>query len=255
MLQQTQVDRVIPKYRAFLKRFPTVAALASASQRDVVRMWSGLGYNSRALRLHRAARAIRGMFGGKVPRSVEELEGLPGIGPYTARAIAAFAFQQDTAAVDTNQNRVMGRYFFGGKKIATKAVRKLATSVLPRGGGYEWNHALMDFGAMVCTSRPLCPVCPLQSTCAAYPEVLQQKRTQRSRVSRPFIGSDRFFRGRIIELLRRTRAWSSEKEVREKLRQFSHLRSPRLRRLIYDLRDEGFVEQTVRNGQTFLRLH
>lgn len=254
MLQQTQVDRVVPKFRAFLKQFPTVGALADAPQRDVVRQWSGLGYNRRALRLHAAAKIIRNQFGGKVPRSLEDLERLPGVGPYTARAVAAFAFQQDVTAIDTNQNRVIGRYFFGVRKMSRKAMHKLASSVLPSGKGYAWNHALMDFGALVCTSRPLCSICPLQLTCSAYPGILRRQRKRRAKISRPFIGSDRFFRGRIIELLRPSRTWSSEEELLRKLRQFHHVSSARLRQLVRDLRREGFIDVTMNNKQTKLRL-
>jgi A/G-specific adenine glycosylase len=195
MLQQTQVDRVLPKYRAFLKRFPTLRTLAAASLADVIREWQGLGYNSRALRLKRIAEAAVTKFGGKIPRDLELLRSLKGIGPYTAAAVRAFAFECDDAAVDTNVRRVIQRLTLGAKE---------PQALVPRGRGHDWNSALMDFGATICTARaPKCPVCPLKTVCASFPiEPGDLKRERPKAKAMPFERTTRFARGRIIDRLR-----------------------------------------------------
>jgi A/G-specific adenine glycosylase len=196
MLQQTQVDRVLPKYRAFVKRFPTVRALAAASVADVIREWQGLGYNSRALRLKRIAEEVVAQFGGAVPRDLESLRGLKGIGPYTAAALRAFAFELDDAAVDTNVRRVVQRLTFGTRD---------PQALVPRGRGHDWNSALMDFGATVCTARaPKCSTCPLKVVCASFPINPSDLKRERPKVkAAPFEATARFARGRIIDRLRR----------------------------------------------------
>ncbi|MBI4262223.1 A/G-specific adenine glycosylase [Candidatus Uhrbacteria bacterium] len=208
MLQQTQVDRVIPKYKAFLKEFPTLRALADASPAAVIRAWSGLGYNRRALYLHRTAQSIAKDYHGRFPKDVDILETLPGIGKYTARAVVCFAFGKDVAPVDTNIARVFHRIFFGvevpKKKISDAQLWTLAEKLVPKGRGYPWNHGLMDFGSLVCTAkRPKCVTCPMQSKCAAYPAIKSVDWTKhRHRTVAAFKDSDRYFRGRIIEYLR-----------------------------------------------------
>ena len=195
MLQQTQVDRVLPKYREFLKRFPTMRTLAAASLADVVREWQGLGYNSRALRLKRIAEAVVTQFRGVMPRDLESLRGLKGIGPYTAAAVRAFAFECDDAAVDTNVRRVVERLTLGVEE---------PQALVPRGRGHDWNSALMDFGATICTSRaPKCAICPLKPNCASFPiEPADLKRTRPKAKAVPFEKTTRFARGRIIDRLR-----------------------------------------------------
>jgi A/G-specific adenine glycosylase len=178
MLQQTQVERVIPKYRAFLRAWPSARALARASLGDVLRAWSGLGYNRRARFLHEAARAVVALPGGAMPRSVAALEALPGIGRYTARAVMAFAWNEDVALWDTNVRRIFLRFFHGGE-FARRALPDAAAleaaleRVLPRGRSRDWHGALMDFGSAVCTScAPACGTCPLRARCKAAPRFL-----------------------------------------------------------------------------------
>ncbi len=211
MLQQTQVDRVIPYYEAFLTRFPTVEALAEAATADVIQQWAGLGYNRRAVNLQRTARAVVGDYGGVFPQSVEELRRLPGIGPYTAGAIACFAFELDVPFMDTNMRRVLHRWFFGAdlpKPIASeRELLDLAAAALPPGNGWAWNQALIEFGALQCTARkPACVVCPVQAHCAAFPTiqaVIQALPTGvRRKQEGPFAGSQRFYRGRVVAALR-----------------------------------------------------
>ena len=174
MLQQTQVDRVLPKYRQFLARYPTLEALAAAPVADVRRIWYPLGYNIRPVRLHAIARETIARYGGRLPDTADTLRQLPGVGRYTAGAILAFAHGQDVAVLDTNVRRVIGRVFMGPRRLrrlrGEKALWDLAERLVPRGQGYDFNQALMDFGATWCTARrPRCPRCPMRGFCASYP--------------------------------------------------------------------------------------
>ncbi|HEV2236877.1 MAG TPA: A/G-specific adenine glycosylase [Ktedonobacterales bacterium] len=179
MLQQTQVERVLPKYHEFLARFPTLAALAAAPLADVIRAWGPLGYNVRAVRLHQIARQAVEQFDGALPGTVAGLLALKGIGRYTAGAIACFAFGAPVATVDTNIRRVLWRVLRGIEPAAwpagTAAAREalaLAEWALPVASAYDWQQALMDLGATVCASRrPACERCPLAPCCAALAEV------------------------------------------------------------------------------------
>jgi len=181
MLQQTQVSRVLPRYREWLERWPTVEALAAASPGEVIRAWDGMGYNRRAINLHRCAVAIAEV--GGFPETPAELETLPGIGPYTAAAIACFAFGAQVAAPDTNARRVLGRAF-GDPDVPP-----------PPGRAYEWNQALFDLGREICIARrPRCNRCPLAEGCpsrgATYEPLRRQSR---------FEGSFRQRRARVLK--------------------------------------------------------
>ncbi|MBD5657801.1 MAG: A/G-specific adenine glycosylase [Candidatus Eremiobacteraeota bacterium] len=214
MLQQTQVDRVVPIFERFVAVWPTFEALAAASQADVVRAWRGLGYNSRAVRLHRLARAVRDAHGGALPAAEQTLRQLPGIGPYTARAVAAFAFDADVAAVDTNVRRIVHRTQLGVEWPPRAGERKLdaiAASLVPRGAGFAFNSALMDLGATICTARaPKCLLCPLVSACAAAPIdgptlaalASNHAKSRSSQERLRFEETTRYARGRIIDRLR-----------------------------------------------------
>jgi len=207
MLQQTQVDRVLPYYTRFLERFPTVEDLANAATSDVIRIWSGLGYNRRAVNLQRAARAIVDAHGGVFPDDPGDLKKLPGIGAYTAGAIAAFAHERDVAFLDTNMRRVVSRVIFGSESTRESDAIEAANALVPAGHGWTWNQALIEFGALQCTARrPACIICPLRDDCAAYPTMqvaLQRKSTStRQAKTEPFESTSRFYRGRIVEELR-----------------------------------------------------
>ena len=170
MLQQTQVDRVIPKYREFLARYPTMEHLARAQGREVTSVWRPLGYYRRARSLHGIARETVARYGGRLPADGAALRRMTGIGRYTAGAILAFAHGQDAALVDTNVRRVLGRVFLGPRRVARlkgqKAMWTLAESLVPLGRAYDYNQALMDFGATWCTARkPRCPRCPMKAFC------------------------------------------------------------------------------------------
>ncbi len=172
MLQQTQVDTVIPYYRRFLARFPDVVVLAAAEQADVLALWSGLGYYARARNLHRAARSIVADHGGAFPRSAAQIAGLPGIGRSTAAAIAAFCFDERAAILDGNVKRVLARHHaiegFPGRRVVEQALWQIAESLLPATDVGTYTQSLMDLGATVCTrSKPACGICPVIATCLA----------------------------------------------------------------------------------------
>ncbi len=178
MLQQTQVERVIPKYLAFLERFPTLAALAEAPVAEVIRAWAGLGYNLRAVRLQEIARQAQRDYGGALPSALDDLLTLKGVGRYTAGAVAAFAFGAQVATVDTNIRRTLWRLFRGVEpgawpagEVARRDALALAEWALPPGRAYDWQQALMDLGATICLARrPACERCPLSEACAAWAE-------------------------------------------------------------------------------------
>jgi A/G-specific adenine glycosylase len=195
MLQQTQVDRVIPKWLGWLQRFPTLLDLARASRADAIRTWQGLGYNLRAVRLHAIASQVAAEYGGDLPRDVAGLLRLKGIGRYTAGAVACFAYEQPVAMVDTNVRRVLSRVF----GWPSSAVDALADSVVPVSAAYAWSQALMDLGATLCRARrPLCLACPLVAECGGPREFALSPKAAAGH----FKGSRRYHRGRIIQVLR-----------------------------------------------------
>jgi len=202
MAQQTQVGRIIPRWKLFMERFPTPEALAEAPLADLLRLWKGLGYPRRARALHRAAGVIAA--DGAFPDSVEALMALPGVGPYTARAVAAFAFDLDVAVVDTNVGRMLARVV--GRRLRPKEAQTLADSLVPIGDAWLWNQVVMDFGATVCTARgPGCAGCPIADRCswAGSPDREDPARGSAG-VSGPqarFDGSDRQARGRLMAAL------------------------------------------------------
>jgi A/G-specific adenine glycosylase len=213
MLQQTQVERVAPAFEAFVARFGSFAELAAASTADVVRQWKGLGYNSRAVRLQRLAQAVVERHAGTMPSDAVSLRALAGVGPYTAAAIAAFAFDADVAACDTNVRRVVHRIAYGiefPRAVPLAQLDELAMQLVPPGQGHDWNSAMMDLGAMICTARaPKCLLCPLNAVCAAAPidaRQLDAARLAAMASKRPpavkFEKTTRYARGRIVDRLR-----------------------------------------------------
>ena len=170
MLQQTQVSRVLPKYREFIRAYPSLEALARTSAREVRELWYPLGYNVRPLRLRAIARTVVQRYGGRLPASREALLSLKGVGPYTAGAVLTFAFGQPSPIVDTNVRRVLRRVFFGGAPAPEATLWRLSGALLPANDGYDFNQAIMELGATVCTPRrPRCPACPVRRLCRAAP--------------------------------------------------------------------------------------
>jgi A/G-specific adenine glycosylase len=191
MAQQTQVPRVIPKWQAFMERYPTPADCATAPRAEVLSLWSGLGYNSRAIRLHAAAARIAEQ---GWPTTPEGLQALPGVGPYTAAAVACFAFGVQVPAVDTNVRRVLSRW--AGQALDRRALLNFAETEIPDGLAADWNQALMDLGASICTPRdPACSICPVVASCLD-PTVYTPPRPQGR-----FEGSRRQARGAAIRSL------------------------------------------------------
>jgi A/G-specific adenine glycosylase len=173
MLQQTRVDQVTPYFNRFIKQFPSLRALAKASQEDVLKQWEGLGYYSRARNLHKAAQLISTQRGGRFPRTFDELLALPGVGPYTAAAIGSLAFNLDLAVVDGNVIRVLSRLFaydeMVQRSVAKKQFQSVADFLLPQGSAGDYNEAMMELGATVCTPKnPKCTHCPMANICLAF---------------------------------------------------------------------------------------
>jgi A/G-specific adenine glycosylase len=206
MTQQTQVGRVVPAYRGFLRAFPTAVACAAAPLEEVLRSWRGLGYNRRARNLHLAARAIVNDHGGRVPDDVRSLEGLPGVGTYTARAVLAFAFERDVGVVDTNAGRVLARAA-AGRPLRRAESQAVVDAMVPEGGGWRFGQALLDLGATVCTPVPICGACPVRRRCRWSASGRSEPDPARgssgvSRGQSRFEGSDRQGRGRLVDALR-----------------------------------------------------
>jgi len=209
MAQQTQVARADVAWADFMERFPTPRALAATPSSEVLRAWAGLGYNRRAVNLQRAAGTLITEHDGRVPDAVADLERLPGIGPYTARAVAALAFGRPEAAVDTNVRRVITRLV--GRKLSARELQEAAQVLVPPDDAAQWNHAVMELGATVCRPRrPRCPACPVRRWClsAARPDAPlgQATRPRPDAVPKavpvPFARTTRWLRGRIVARLR-----------------------------------------------------
>jgi A/G-specific adenine glycosylase len=230
MSQQTQIPRVIPKFNNWMERFPTVQVLAKASTADILRAWSGLGYNRRALYLQKAAQVIVQQYNGIFPQTQEELKKLPGIGEYTSAALLCFAFNKQIALVDTNIRKVILLRFFSlvnHEQISGKQIQEIAKQLLPQGRAYEWNQALMDYSSAVLKKEKV-PV-PKQS---------------------PFLTSKRFVRGQILKLLLSESHMSSDSLILHIAKKTSR-ESSVVKEIVNDLEKEGFIKKE--NGHVKLR--
>jgi len=213
MLQQTQAQRVNEKLPLFLRRFPSFSALAKAPKADVIRGWRGMGYNNRAVRLRELAQAIIGHYRGKLPADINSLRGLPGIGPYTAHAVACFALGQIVPVVDVNVERVLSRLFWPMKcldeRMSKDIITRMAQRLLPE-DAYVWNQALMEFGALVCTAmKPSCSHCSINDVCCSRnlelvaTQTARRKAVSRKKLEPMHVGiPQRLWRGKIVEVLR-----------------------------------------------------
>ena len=206
MAQQTQVNRVVPRWHEFLERWPTPAVLAAASLADVLRAWQGLGYPRRAANLHRSAQVVVADpgLGGSLPDTLEGLLALPGIGPYTARAVLAFAHEADVGVVDTNTGRILARV--GGRRLGARAAQVAADAWVPAGEGWAWNQAMLDVGALLCRPVPRCHDCPLATSCRwaldGWPNPGPAAKSAGVSVRQaPYRGSMREVRGRVLDVL------------------------------------------------------
>ena len=204
MLQQTQAERVVPKWRRFLDVYSTPAECAGAALGDVLRLWQGLGYPRRARNLHDAAAAIVERHGGDVPETLADLRALPGVGPYTARAVRVFAFERDEAVVETNIARLLAR--LAGERLTGKRVQAMADEMVPVRGGWTWNQVMMDLGATVCRPAQRCAECPLSHSCTwrGRDHPVPDPALGSAGVSTtqpPYEGSARQARGRVLHAL------------------------------------------------------
>jgi A/G-specific adenine glycosylase len=203
MAQQTQAARAAAYWERFMDLFPTIETLAAATPADVLRAWQGLGYDRRALALRRTARIVVGEMGGRIPSTVTELEALPGIGPYTARAVAALAFGVPVGPVDVNVRRVLGRMVAGdAETLSAPEVQQVADRSVPADRPGEWTHAVMDIGATLCRPRaPRCESCPARPWCR-FAAVGRATRRPARVPAAPFTSTNRWLRGRILDRLR-----------------------------------------------------
>ncbi|WP_459190941.1 HhH-GPD family protein [Halosimplex sp. J119] len=257
MSQQTQLSRVVAAWEAFLERWPTTADLAAADRADVVGFWSdhSLGYNNRAKYLHEAAGQIESEYGGEFPREPDELAELMGVGPYTANAVASFAFNNGDAVVDTNVKRVLYRAFDVPDDDDT--FERMAAEVMPAGDSRVWNNAIMELGGVACEKTPKCDAqaCPWREWCHAYdtgdftaPDVPTQP---------AFEGSRRQFRGRVVRTLGEHDELGLDElgpRIRVDYAPEGEYGREWLRGLLSDLADDGLVRIEERDGRTVARL-
>jgi A/G-specific adenine glycosylase len=243
MLQQTPVNRVLPIYEEWMKRWPTASSLSKATPAQVITAWGRLGYPRRALRLHECAKEITTNLGGKIPENEAELRALPGIGEYTAAAIAAFAFEKRSLVLDINIRRLYARLFDGVEtptQAATKVEKSRYEELIPKREPHVWAAASMELGAVICTSQaPKCGICPVAHVCAwrslDYPKSDVVKRRQ------SWHGTDRQCRGTIVQALR-----ENEVLTKSQIAQLWDVPS-QLEKALLTLLDDGLIESRGKN--------
>jgi A/G-specific adenine glycosylase len=238
MLQQTQTSRVIEPWRQLLDLFPTPKSCADASLATVLTAWTGLGYPRRAKALHGAARVIRDEYRGEVPREVAQLFRLPGVGEYTAHAVASFAFGEPVAVLDTNVGRVLARAL-ENRTLRRGEARDLAASLLPKHDSAVFNQAMLDLGAQFCRATPRCDVCPMRSHCAWRRDGGDDPAPKSAAVSRAqasFAGSNRQVRGRVLRALTK-----SPRSGRQLARALSDVEAVRRREVLDGLVRDGLI--------------
>jgi A/G-specific adenine glycosylase len=259
MSQQTQIDRVVPAWESFLDRWPTVDELAAADRSDVVAFWSthALGYNNRATYLHEAATQVADAYDGVFPKTPDELQSLMGVGPYTANAVASFAFDNGDAVVDTNVKRVLYRAFAEIRNADDPDYETVANALMPPGESRIWNNAIMELGGVACQKKPRCDEagCPWREWCHAYqtgdftaPDVPTQP---------SFEGSRRQFRGRIVRLLGDHDEMELDAlghRIRVDYTPDGEYGREWLRGLLSDLADDGLVQMEDGDDQVTARL-
>ena len=242
MLQQTQVGRVLPYYERWLERWPDFVSLAAATPAEVIDLWAGLGYNRRALNLHRLAGVVVAEHGGELPKEANALRLLPGVGPYTAAAIQCFASDERVVVADTNIGRVIARVVLGvesARAVQAAELHAAAESILPDLGARDHNLALMDLGATVCSARnPDCGGCPLTERCAWRRAGFPAANISRTRAA-PFEETARFARGRIVDALRGCDALTAE-QLSDRLPKHH---AGRVSEYLFALARDGMVEQ------------
>lgn len=272
MLQQTQVPRVMEKFREFTEKFPTIHDLAKTSKADIIQAWSGLGYNRRALLLHKFAQVICEKYEGNIPGTAEELITLPGIGPYTAGSIASFAFNKPEPAIDVNVRRILYRFFAGkdqglpGSKQEEEKWYNVVKKTIPNNRSRDLHNALMDFGSLVCLRKnPLCSACPLADSCQFFPlyetkkeKVLfvMEKKVEQGVMENGKHIPNRIFRGRIVEFVRKNEGKEAgiEELGKEIKKDYTTNEEEWLLMLCARLKEEGFLEYSKKKNKIKLTL-
>jgi len=262
MLQQTQVNRVLEKYPLFLRHFPTLRALANAQRAEVIRVWKGMGYNNRAVRLHQLAQIVSSAHKGRIPATEQELTALPGVGTYTARAVLNSSFGVPVPVVEVNIQRLFSRHFWRmtspAGKVPLRLVEARAESVFPAQRGYEWNQAVMDLGALVCTSRsPKCAICPVATSCRSRTRMHTARTTLAKREPSLYGVPDRLTRGRIINHLRALKdgqTVSLENLGTRVAPRFTQRNGAWLHRMLTKLERDGLVRLHTRGARTRVSL-
>ncbi len=251
MLQQTQVSRVVGFYKEWFKKFPTLEILSRSSKKDVLRQWSGLGYNNRALRLFALSKIIVEEYHGKFPRSNEELRKLPGIGKYTASALECFSFGKNVAVVDVNIIRIYSRVLWkvssAGEKQSEKIIWTIAEKYLPANNASVWNQALMDLGSAVCTARnPKCDTCPLNDECASAFSPMFQYPIATKKNNEPHYKNipRRLYRGRILKLLH-TSSLTKQRIAISLWKSFSRSDIAWLTSTLKQMKDDGLIRMNA----------
>ncbi len=252
MLQQTNVPKVIEKYHAFLKRFPTVDKLARARQSSVVKQWQGLGYNRRALNLHKLAKIITSDYCGIFPENPEELGALPGIGPYTKNAILAFGRNRHVSAVDVNIERFIRRLHGHGTWPEGSDTAQICYNFVPEKRSRDWHNAVMDVASIYCTKKkPDCETCPLRTICKSYPAPIEPiviKKKERGATERGKHIPDRIYRGRVVQVLRERSASPDEIGLAIKS-DWSESDREWLEKILEKLKVEGMIKYTGKSWQ------
>ena len=245
MLQQTQTSRVVEPWHRFLELFPTPTRCADAPLSAVLTAWKGLGYPRRAKALHGAARIVRDDYAGEVPSNVAQLLELPGVGEYTAHAVASFAFGEPVAVLDTNVGRVLARAL-ENRTLRHAEARALAASLVPQRDSARFNQAMLDLGAQFCRATPICEFCPMRTNCAWHRDGGHDPAPRSAAVSRPqttFKGSNRELRGRVLRELT-----ASPRTARQIARVLGEVEASRRREVLEGLAHDGLI---TRRGQTY----
>lgn len=247
MLQQTNVPKVIERYTAFLKQFPAWQKLADASAAQVIQAWQGLGYNRRALYLHKMAQIVTKEYNGILPEDPQKLAQLPGMGPYTRHAVLVFGRNKNLSATDVNISRIVRRWHGLSTWDQTPAQAEIAQFV-PKGKSRDWHNAMMDFASMICTKKkPKCMTCPLAEVCKSYPLPQDEKKVHRKEPGRTENGKHiprRIFRGRTVEILRSGPAKLTTIGLQIKKDWHAEKDHEWLREILSQLKKEGMVDET-----------
>ena len=245
--QQTQIARVITIWKSLIKTFPTISNVANASNTELLKIWDNAGYPRRVINMKRSAQIIMTEYNGLIPNNFEQLKELPGIGDYTASVILAFGYQKDIAAIDINFMRILSRYFFGKEEIEKEELNNILKKLNKKDSFHFWNPAIMDFGSLICKAKPKCEKCLFNQKCISYTEnLLVNKQTKRKN----YLGSNRFFRGKILLILRETKTNKIEKtKLRQEVRDFK-INKAVYRKVISELEKDELI--SIKNNYIYL---